>query len=219
MILQMISNEHYFLNFKRSGSLYPNYYLTQKMKDAHNSLESMLLISYEYLLLNLDLLTAYRYLFQANTDSDFRIFARRIYTLMHETQSVLGRRGNVIDSLRGLLDDFIFEEYSKARKGFFKYIQKYSTSVFKVTRNNVEAHRDVDIYKQFLTSNQMKVKDSSKILLEGFDVMKMYSAQMISLLDELVKVAHGKMSFDFVKGDEMEKSNRIMDVTGEAPKE
>ena len=65
----------------------------------------------------------------------------------------------------------------------------------------------------------MKVKDSSKILLEGFDVMKMNSAQMISLLDELVMVAHGKMSFDFVKGDEMEKSNRIMDVTGEAPKE
>ena len=88
-----------------------------------------------------------------------------------------------------------------------------------MTRNNVEAHRDVDIYKQFLTSNQMKVKDSSKILLEGFDVMKMNSAQMISLLDELVMVAHGKMSFDFVKGDEMEKSNRIMDVTGEAPKE
>lgn len=168
-------------------------------KDFH-AMESMLPVCYEYLLLGLDLLTAYRYLLKAETDWDYRFFARRIYTLMHETQPVLGRQKDTIEELKGLLP-YDFTEFDKARNEFFRYIQDYSSTVFKPTRNTVEAHRDESIVNQLNIVHNMSVKESGAILLKGFEALTNYSDKLMTLLDKLIMEA-GRMTFISYQDDE-----------------
>lgn len=159
-------------------------------ESTHENLELVQIACCEYMMFCLDVLTAYRYLIEAKTDWDYRFFARRIYTLMHEAQQMFNHRNQWINNLKEDLDIKDFEAYCQAKKQFDKYIQKYDSSEFLPVRLGVEAHRDKEIYNQFQAVFFMSVAKSAPIIQEGFEVMVAYSDELLALMDKMFKKAN-----------------------------
>lgn len=93
-------------------------------ESTHVNLEFLQIACCEYMMFCMDVLTAYRYLIEAKTDWDYRFFARRIYTMMHEAQQMFNHRNKWINNLKQDLDAKEFGAYYEAKKQFDKYIQK-----------------------------------------------------------------------------------------------
>lgn len=154
-------------------------------ESTHENLELVQIACCEYMMFCMDVLTAYRYLIEAKTDWDYRFFARRIYTLMHEAQQMFNYRNQWINNLKEDLHNKNITEYYKAKKQFGKYIQKYDSTDFLPVRLSAEAHRGKDLNNQFQAVLSLSVARSARIIQEGVDVMIGYSEQLLALMDKM----------------------------------
>lgn len=162
----------------------PEFWANLKSESVHEHLEFLIYACWEYLYFCLDVVTTYRYLVQANTDWEYRYFARIFYKLMHESQQIRDHRGKWINDVRNDLPYYNFEEFNKALKALNKYINKYDSSDFVDVRDKIEAHRDQSIHDQIQLHYHLSVKRSSEIIQEGFDLVVKYQECLIALMDE-----------------------------------
>lgn len=132
----------------------------------------------KYLLLNLDFLVAFKYLLKAKTDWEYRFFARRSFTLMHETRTgFLGKLGGYKSLLEGKIPESTFNAYMLCLKDFHKFFETHD-KYFKTVRNKTEAHKGDVFDIQYASISDISVQESA-ILIQGFHI---YLANLFMVL-------------------------------------
>lgn len=120
------------------------------------------------MLIQVDLLTAVKYMYLADSDWDFRFFARRIYTLMYETKTFIHaqvKKNIMLNDLRHFGDSVMFDVFTEKRDALEEFL-KDNKDKFKEVRNSGEAHKDYDIERQFKAIENLSVEDSCKMIDE-----------------------------------------------------
>lgn len=135
-----------------------------------------------YLLLNMDILVAFKYMLKAKNDWDYRFFARRSYTLMHETRvGYVGKLGGFKNVIKDKVPENIYETYCSCIKDFNTFFQEHDQDFVNV-RNLNEAHKGEDFEKQYDSICNLSVEKSS-ILIHGFQV---YMANLYMVLNVIL---------------------------------
>lgn len=128
------------------------------------------------ILIELDVITAFKYLRLSENDWDYRFFARRLYTLMHETKIYLEKhvkRNAVLNDLRKVGDSKLYDNVNDARDRLLEFFKNHDGSFYEV-RNAGEAHKDADIYRQFRAIEDLSVKESYGLISSFFDSFNEY---------------------------------------------
>ena len=132
-----------------------------------------------YLLLNMDFLVAFKYLLKAKSDWEYRFFARRTYTLMHETKmGFVGKIGAYNKVIKGKVSESTFDAYMQCLKNFNKFFEEYDAE-FTNIRNNTEAHKGENFETQYTSISELSV-DKSALLIQCFHT---YLAQLYMVLN------------------------------------
>lgn len=123
-----------------------------------------------------DVFTARKYMLLAKTDWDFRFFARRIYTLMYETNfaqkdSLLANVNQPFKNTQRYGDETAFLEVVKCRKALVDFLEEHKASVQQVRLWN-EAHKSADTDKQFAAIEELSVKEAM-LLIEKYEDLLM----------------------------------------------
>lgn len=93
------------------------------------------------LMLELDVSTAYKHIFFTKTEYEYRFFARRIYTLMYESnKGLVIPAGQVFKKLVGKVDAESLERYKKEHSKLIKFLKDHEDEL-KEVRNSNEAHK------------------------------------------------------------------------------
>lgn len=120
-----------------------------------------------YMLLELDFLVVFKYLVSASTDWEYRFFARRAYTLMHETRvGFVGKLGGFKNIIKGKVSDSTFDAYMFCLKDFNRFFQQHDEEFVDV-RNSNEAHKEEDFETQYKSISKVSI-ERSFILIQGF---------------------------------------------------
>lgn len=120
-----------------------------------------------YMLLDLDFLIVFKYLVSASTDWEYRFFARRAYTLMHETRvGFIGKLGGFKKIIQGKVSDNTYKAYMCCLKDFNRFFQQHDEEFVDV-RNTNEAHKEEDFETQYNSISNVCV-ERSFILIQGF---------------------------------------------------
>lgn len=113
-------------------------------------------------LIELDVNTAFKYIFLANTDYEYRFFARRIYTIMYETSKGLAiPMGQMYTKLLGLVEDKDIDLYKNNHGRLVHFLNSHADE-FKEVRNANEAHK----FKDFETQLESIEKSVSHVPLD-----------------------------------------------------
>lgn len=147
-----------------------------------------------------DVYTAYKYMLLAKSDWDYRFFARRIYTLMYETNfaqkdSLLANVNTPMKNTRSWGDEAAFNEVAKCRKALVDFLEKNKTTIQQVRLWN-EAHKSADTDKQFAAIEQLSVKESKALIDEYLGLLWNYYSSLLPYhksLDEYNKRARQVM--------------------------
>lgn len=116
------------------------------------------------ILLQNDFYVAYKYLNTTCDDWEYRVFARRIYTIMHETGNGFQKvHGESMKYLKGFIDEKDLSRFLNALSNLNKFLNRYD-SVFKEVRNACEAHKDPDINRQIGAIESISIEESSKLI-------------------------------------------------------
>lgn len=116
-----------------------------------------------------DVTTAYKHLKLAETDWEYRFFARRIYTLMYETYgsdyAYLKFINPVLNSVRRYCDESAYTEVTNCQRKLRKFLQKNKT-VIEYVRVKNEAHKSFRIDELFDAVENLSVKESFALIEE-----------------------------------------------------
>lgn len=146
-------------------------------------------------LMELDINTAYKNLFVAKTDYEYRFFARRIYTLLYESNKGLAVPvGQMIPKLIGVVDEKHLMPYKNAHKCLVAFLNSNDT-VFKDVRNSNEAHKYKDFEIQLSSIENISVVKSISIIQESIALLTNINATFLIIqgaltnyLEKLLKV-------------------------------
>lgn len=137
-------------------------------------------------LIEIDINTAYKYLFTAKTDYEYRFFARRIYTLLYEADDGLVKPvGGLMPKLKSVIDNDRFEQYKKEHKKFNAFLVRHHGEL-KKTRNTNEAHKGEDFKEQVLSIENLSVAHSIEVIQEGNVLLANLNAAFIIVLGGLM---------------------------------
>ena len=118
-------------------------------------------------LIELDINTAYKHLFLAKTEYEYRFFARRIYTLLYESSNgVVIPAGRMIPKLKGIVDEKHLKPYICAHKNMVIFLHAHENE-FKEIRNTNEAHKGEDFKRQLDSIEKISVAQSIDIIQEA----------------------------------------------------
>lgn len=167
-----------------------NEFMYAKPREAHMEFELFLYTCIEHLLFCMDLVTAYKYLIQANTDWDYRYFARKIYLLMHESQQMFDNHGKWMQDAKKYLSVSDYHDLDKIRKQLKAYHKRYDESDLELVLNKVDAHRDKLIHTQIDAVQGLSVKRSATIIQEAFTLVVEYADHLIPMISKMVSAVH-----------------------------
>jgi hypothetical protein len=118
------------------------------------------------ILLELDVNTAFKYIFKAKTEYEFRFFARRIYTLMYEAnKGLVIPAGQLYKKLIGKVDVGSLELYKKEHSKLNKFLIDHQEEL-KEIRNSNEAHKFRDFEEQLESIEKLSVVRSIELIQE-----------------------------------------------------
>lgn len=119
------------------------------------------------ILIELDINTARKYLVKANTEYEYRFFARRIYTLLYETkQGLADKVSNMYRRLQDIVDDKSFGIYEREKKNLHAFLDEHKAELMDV-RNKNEAHKTENFESQVESIENMSVTKSFLIVHEA----------------------------------------------------
>lgn len=119
------------------------------------------------IMIELDIQTAQKYLFNAKTEYEYRFFARRIYTLLYEAkQGLADKVSNMYKRIKNIVDDKYFEPYEREKKSFHDFLKDHQTELMEI-RNKNEAHKKEEFESQVASIENMSVIKSMGIIQEG----------------------------------------------------
>jgi hypothetical protein len=133
-----------------------------------------------YALLELDVNTAYKHLFLAGTEYEYRFFARRAYTLMYEAKKGLAvPMGQMYKRLGAIIKERELGPYKNEHRDLIKFL-KTNEEEFKKIRNTNEAHKTEGFDDQVTSIENMSVAQSI-VLIEDFCIhlAKLYCSFMV----------------------------------------
>lgn len=117
-------------------------------------------------LLELDVETAYKYIFVAKTEYEYRFFARRLYTLMHVAEEGLVKpTGTLLPKLEKIVDIRYLESYKNCHSALSKFISNNDKEL-KTVRNSNEAHKKDKFEIQLGTIENISVAKSIQLIQE-----------------------------------------------------
>lgn len=137
-------------------------------------------------LIDTDINTAYKYLFKAKTEYEYRFFARRIYTLLYEADDGLVKPvGNLMPKLKSVIDKDRFEQYKREHKKFNAFLVNHHDELKKI-RNTNEAHKGEDFEEQVLSIENLSVARSIEVIQEGYVLLTNLYTVFIIVLEGLM---------------------------------
>ena len=117
-----------------------------------------------YALLELDVNTAYKHLILAQTEYDYRFFARRVYTLMYEARKGLAiPTGQMYKRLESIVEPRNMEPYKREHSTLTDFLNR-SENELKNIRNTNEAHKFMDFNDQVVSIEKMSVARSIELI-------------------------------------------------------
>jgi len=117
-------------------------------------------------LLELDVNTAYKHIFLAKTEYEYRFFARRIYTLMYESnKGLVIPAGQVFKRLVGMVDAESLEPYKNEHSKLSKFLKEHEDEL-KEVRNSNEAHKFKDFEVQLESIENLSAARSIELIQE-----------------------------------------------------
>lgn len=141
-------------------------------------------------LIEIDINTAYKYLFNAKTDYEYRFFARRIYTLLYEADDGLVKPvGSLVPKLKSVIDNERFELYKREHKNFNAFLLAHHDELKKI-RNTNEAHKGEDFEKQVSSIEKISVARSIEVIQEGNVLLANLNAAFVVVLGGLITYMH-----------------------------
>lgn len=133
-----------------------------------------------YALLELDVNTVYKHMFMAETEYEYRFFARRAYTLMYEAKKGLTvPTGQMYKRLDPIVGKRNMEPYKNVHSDLSDFLNKNENEL-KEIRNANEAHKGEDFDVQIASIEKMSVA-RSVFLVQEFSIYlaKLYCAFMV----------------------------------------
>lgn len=141
-------------------------------KDFNEEIELFQLIADFYrvngrlVLLELDVNTAFKFIFKAKTEYEYRFFARRIYTLMYEAnKGLVIPAGQLYKRLMEKVDENSLEPYKKEHSKLNKFLVDHQEEL-KEIRNTNEAHKFKDFEEQLESIEKLSVVRSIELIQE-----------------------------------------------------
>lgn len=117
-------------------------------------------------LIEMDVNTAYKHLFKAKTDYEYRFFARRIYTLMYETDKGLAvPTGQLYKKLETKVDSTNLDPYKREHRNLTSFLKQHVNEL-KYIRNFNEAHKFKEFEEQVDSIESFSVAKSIEIIEE-----------------------------------------------------
>lgn len=141
-------------------------------KDFNEEIELFQLIADFYrvngrlVLLELDVNTAFKFIFKAKTEYEYRFFARRIYTLMYESnKGLVIPAGQLYKRLMEKVDVRSLEPYKKEHSKLNKFLIDHQEEL-KEIRNSNEAHKFREFEEQLESIEKLSVVRSIELIQE-----------------------------------------------------
>lgn len=117
-------------------------------------------------LIELDVNTAYKHIFLAKSDYEYRFFARRIYTLMYESdKGLVVPIGQMRKRIEEKVDADILKLYKDEHSKLCGFLEKYHEEL-KDIRNSNEAHKFRDFEVQLESIKNLSVARSMSLIQE-----------------------------------------------------
>ena len=118
------------------------------------------------MLIELDVNTAYKHIFMVKSDYEYRFFARRIYTLMYESnKGLVIPIGQLMKRLEEKVDAKIFDLYKNEHSKLCDFLKKHEEEL-KDIRNSNEAHKFKDFEVQLESIKNLSVARSINLIQE-----------------------------------------------------
>lgn len=140
--------------------------------DFHEEIEIFQLIADFYrvngrlVLIELDVNTAYKHIFLAKSDYEYRFFARRIYTLMYESdKGLVVPIGQMRKRIEEMVDADILKLYKDEHSKLCDFLNKHHDEL-KDIRNSNEAHKFRDFEVQLDSIKNLSVAKSMSLIQE-----------------------------------------------------
>ncbi|MBR6111984.1 MAG: hypothetical protein IKQ08_08575 [Paludibacteraceae bacterium] len=148
-----------------------------------------------FLLIEIDIQTAFRYILQfgnqdvenKNNDLYYRFFVRRIYTLAYETlnKGLLKKEGQGMQKLRNFVTKETYDLFLTQKKKLQDCLEKKEKE-FHSIRNVGEAHKD-RVDRQIKALESISVKDSFEYIFSLNVNLENYRIALITLLGNIIK--------------------------------
>ena len=117
-------------------------------------------------LIELDVNTAYKHIFLAKSDYEYRFFARRIYTLMYESdKGLVVPIGQMVKRLEEKVDAGILKLYKDEHSKLCGFLNEHHDEL-KDIRNSNEAHKFSDFEVQLESIKNLSVAKSMSLIQE-----------------------------------------------------
>lgn len=135
----------------------------------------------QLLFLECDLRLASTHMTVTDNDWEYRFFARRTYTLLHEArESYSNPAGKSLRLLEDLFSQEVLQQYKRDKKKLDEFLKNHDKN-FKDIRNKVEAHKSSNINVQKETLQNFSVIDSWSIIQEVLLLIDNLSKDIISI--------------------------------------
>lgn len=117
-------------------------------------------------LIELDVNTAYKHIFMVKSDYEYRFFARRIYTLIYESnKGLVIPIGQLMKRLEEKVDAKIFDMYKNEHSKLCDFLKIHEDEL-KDIRNSNEAHKFKDFEVQLESIKNLSVERSISLIQE-----------------------------------------------------
>jgi len=131
----------------------------------------------------LDVMTAYKYLLLAQSDWEYRFFARRIYTLMYETYgsdcSYLKLVNKSFRIVKDNGDKDLFVSVMEKRDVLLHFLESKQALLKEVRKAN-EAHKAFEIDRLFRAVEKLSAKESKALIDEYKDKLSDFSKALVA---------------------------------------
>lgn len=129
---------------------------------------------------------------RSRDDWEYRFFARRLYTLMHETRDALMKSLGSHRKQMMELAPTTFSQYEKTKKSLDVFFKTYGPSL-KNIRNTTDAHKGEAFRKQIQCIEGIDITKSSELIHEFQVNLANLSASLMIIANEMAK-SIGKLS-------------------------
>lgn len=152
------------------------------------------------ILLELDVNTAFKFIFKAKTEYEYRFFARRSYTLMYEAnKGLVIPAGQLYKRLMGKVDEGSLEPYKNEHSKLNKFLIDHQEEL-KEIRNSNEAYKFRDFEEQLESIEKLSVVRSIELIQE-FNVYLANLTMVFMIVPGTLSKSLGEMLKKKMKGE------------------